>query len=188
VCFTLGSDADGQAQTALASIGSETINSANSFSRKGQFANNSKLFFRWPTSKQGAVTVKVWGNDSLASGQETSRSFSIVSPVWTDEVVGPVKAAHISELRSMINNLRQAYGLSTAAWSDVVMGEESVWAAVYILEMRQALEDIRARINNYDASAVYEKIPAFGWSSNAAPNQSIRAAHIYELRNAIVSI
>jgi peptidyl-Asp metalloendopeptidase len=75
-----------------------------------------------------------------------------------------VKAIHITELRTAINNYRASVSLPAATWSPIAMG--TVITAAHITEMRTALTAALP-------AAVY---------TNPLPG-TIRAVHIQELRN-----
>ena len=86
-----------------------------------------------------------------------------------------------TELRSRIDGLRQAAGLTPFAWTDPLLrpGETPV-RLVHLLELRQAL------------GAAYQAAgrppPPWTDAAPAAGSTPIRAAHITELRAAVVAL
>lgn len=116
-----------------------------------------------------------------------SRGYTYEAPTFTDNPIQQnttrIKAAHMNELRTMINDTRQYYGLSAVVWAETITaGTTSTrnWAA-HIEEMRNAIDDIVMLVNSWDTSAALRIVlPAWIPISTGRPRadvmEQIRAA------------
>ena len=101
---------------------------------------------------------------------------------FTDDPIVPgvtaVRAAHFTELRARINDLRDAHGVARFGWTDPTLtpGVTAI-RIVHLFELRQALD------NAYDAAG--RPRPRYTY---AAGFTRIRAAHINELRRAVEAL
>ncbi|HEV2827108.1 MAG TPA: RHS repeat-associated core domain-containing protein [Pyrinomonadaceae bacterium] len=100
-------------------------------------------------------------------------------PVFTNpDLLAPggvqVKALHITELRTAINDLRAQLGLSAFSWQTSAVSGGSITADP-ILEMRTALDQALGAP------------PAPGYLAGLAQGQPIKAFHIQELRNRVLA-
>lgn len=190
ICMTLGAESDGQAQSAVCTIkGISTDSSGDAYSRTGSFAAGSNLVLRWPHAVEGSITATLRGNDGVEDGATATRAFRVLAPTWTDPVLTPgktpVKAIHVLELRSKINDMRAAYGLERVTWTDTLSAGGGPVKAAHIAELRTAMEQIRDQVNSFDKSNVNNKLPAYTWTAGLERNKLIKAAHIAELRAAV---
>jgi hypothetical protein len=87
-----------------------------------------------------------------------------------------VKAAHISELRTTINEARAANGLSAMVWTDpeLVPGVTEVKAA-HLLELRTAISGVYTR----------RSLPAPTFSPTVSAGALITTTHVGEIRTAL---
>src|SRR5262245_23988413 len=91
----------------------------------------------------------------------------------------PVKAVHVTELRSCIAALRSGAGLSAPTWTDssLVTGATQM-KATHIIELRAAIHDV---------FTVYGHTPpAYTDDTLAAGETTIKRAHISEIRSAAI--
>lgn len=90
------------------------------------------------------------------------------------------EAVHIAELRSRIDSVRAGVGLAAVSWTTPVLtAGTTVVQAAHILQMRTALDEA------YDAAKQSRPSytdPALGSGT------TIRAAHVTELRSAVVAL
>jgi hypothetical protein len=102
---------------------------------------------------------------------------------FTDEPltagVTPVKAVHITELRTRIDVLRVGAGLPTYPWTDAPLGPGMFVRAAHVIELRTALTQAYA--------AAVQAVPPFT-DPGLGPGTIIRAVHIAELRQAVVTL
>ncbi len=137
---------------------------------------------------EGTATIRVTATDP--GGLSATQSFTVtvsttVSARFTDDPlqpgVTPVKAVHFTELRTRIDALRRAGGLSAFLWTERVLtaGVTRVRLA-HLLELRTALSAV------YAASGR----SAPGWTDAAPVSGStrIRAVHLMELRAAVLAL
>lgn len=90
-----------------------------------------------------------------------------------------IRAVHITELRTRIDAIRVAKGLSGYAWTDATISPgSSVIMAVHIIDMRTALAEAYAAA----------KLSPPSYTDPALGGIPIRVAHIAELRAAVIAI
>jgi hypothetical protein len=103
-------------------------------------------------------------------------------PPFTDHPLIPgvheMKWLHVSELQQRINNLRAAHGLGAYQWSSVYAGNQI--RADHVTELRNALTDV------YWAAG--RPSPRFTDAAVSGRYTVIKAAHIMELRTALVAL
>lgn len=134
---------------------------------------------------EGTATIRVTATDP--GGLSAVQAFRVtveqrVTVPFTDDPivpgVTPVRAVHLTELRTRIDGLRMAVGLGRLAWTDPVLtaGATPV-RLVHLLELRSAL-----------AAAYRAAGRAAPLWTDAAPvggTTPVRAAHLMELRAAV---
>ena len=137
---------------------------------------------------EGSATIEVTATDP--GGLSATQSFTVtvstttVSAPFTDDPlkpgVTPVKAVHFTELRTRIDAVRRTGGLQAFPWTDRVLrvGVTRV-RLVHLLELREALA-VAYRAAGRSAPR---------WT-DASPTAStpIRAAHVTELRDAVLAL
>lgn len=100
-------------------------------------------------------------------------------PVFTDDPLVPgvtaIKAIHINELRTAVNNARARAGLSAASWAETVSAGVTVKAS-HITEMRARLDEARAALGLSAASYT---------DPSLAAGIIVKAVHIQELRQRV---
>jgi hypothetical protein len=105
------------------------------------------------------------------------------SPVFTDVALTAgtlIKAVHVMELRTAVNNLRARLGLGAFSFADVSLTAGATIAqAVHILELRAALNEV------YDALVLSR--PSYNTDPSLAAGTTIKAAHITELRGSVTA-
>jgi hypothetical protein len=103
-------------------------------------------------------------------------------PPFTDDPLIPgvheMKWLHISELQQRVNNLRAAHGLGAYSWSSVYPGLPV--QAAHVTELRNALTEA------YWAAG--QGSPSFTDAAVSGGYTVIKAAHILELRAAVVAL
>ncbi len=121
---------------------------------------------------------RVRGIDAYNSGMLSNPDIA-TTIIFTDDPlivnVSTAKAAHITELRTAVNAVRAAAGLSPASFTDSSLTGRFIKAA-YILELRTALNEARTLLGVGDAFYVDPTLSA---------GMRIKAAHITDLRNAV---
>jgi alpha-tubulin suppressor-like RCC1 family protein len=134
--------------------------------------------------------IKCWGNN--ADGQlGDGNGFSRVTPTpvhwpqaFTDASlvsgVTSIRAVHISELRARIDGARVRLGLSAYTWTDPSLtAATTLLKAVHIAELRQALAAAYTAAGR--TSPIYQ-------DPSLAAGMTVNAAHVAELRAALVTI
>jgi hypothetical protein len=91
-----------------------------------------------------------------------------------------IKVIHITELRARIDALRNRFSLGAYPWIDPVLGPGTVIRAIHIIELRTALQQAYA--------AAGRAQPTFTDSTITAGVTVIKAAHVDELRSAVVTL
>ena len=135
---------------------------------------------------EGATTIRVTATDpgGLSAAQSFTVTVAAMRAPFTDDPivpgVTPVRAVHFTELRTRIAALRSAAGLPRFSWTDPVLraGVTRV-RRVHLLELRAALAEAY--------SAAGRAAPRWTDASPAA-GTAIRAAHVTELRAAVLAL
>ena len=118
-----------------------------------------------------------------ASSGQLYRIVAVGSGFTDDPLISTsttVKAIHVTELRTRIDALRAGRGLSAFSWSDPALsGGSSTIRSVHVTQLRSALNDV------YTAAG--RGLPSYTDPTLAA-GQVIKAAHISELRDAVIAL
>lgn len=89
-----------------------------------------------------------------------------------------IRAVHVTELRTAINNARTARGLAPFTWTDATLtAGGSLVRAIHLIELRTAL--------NQAYQAAGRQVPTYSEASVAAGATTIKASHLNELRSAL---
>lgn len=182
VLATVGSDADGHTQTMAASGYAASSAGAQPIGKKVVLRRSS-------AAGAGAVTVSVISTDALgAASGSTDRSFTYAVPAWTDPalVAGTtlLKAAHMTELQTAINNVRAYYGLAAYGFTAIVAGVTGVagWAD-HMAQLRAAIDEVVALVNGWDTANGTNDISLPAWITILENKPA--AAIIQQVRDAI---
>lgn len=185
IIYQWGVDADGNSVLGNVKIGTTTLDSNNAaWSNGGTKTTAAISLVKFSQLAAGSKTLEAFGNDGRVNSSTVSRNFTIATPTFTDTItanVTPVKVVHLTELRTMLNDIEAYYGLSETEWSELEVG--GLVKGSYIIELRQAAERVRTYINSV-ATAAFQ-IAAFTWTDSTLTNKRIKAIHLNELRNKI---
>jgi RHS repeat-associated protein len=101
-------------------------------------------------------------------------------PVFTDDPlvagVTVIKAVHITELRTAIDQARARAGLAAASWAESISSSVTLIKASHITELRARLAEARTALGLSAASYT---------DPNLAVGDPVKAAHIQELRDRV---
>lgn len=170
--ITTGVDADGQLQMAGVKIGTsawqDSLNDAEFFSVNGCLGNNVATIYKAGVMATGIKSVAFRSVDYgvESSSPEVTRSFTVLQSPFEAIIANEtkVKAVHIQELRTAINNIRRYYGMATINWSEeLISGKTYVrnWPN-HITEMRKAIDSVIVLINGFDTSQTFD-VPTVTW-------------------------
>lgn len=115
ILVTLGVDAEGHTQT---------INAVGFTPSRNNVASAAKIILRRDSAASaGAVAFAMTTTDQYGEASpEVTRSLTYADPNYTDANLTagttPIKAAHMTELRDMVENVRAYYGLNTNLFSE----------------------------------------------------------------------
>jgi pimeloyl-ACP methyl ester carboxylesterase len=135
------------------------------------------------TDTQGilAGTTYVYRVRSIAtSGQTTAYSAADIATtiVFTDDPLiarsTRIKAVHLTQLRSAVNAVRAAAGLSSFPFTDASPAAARI-RALHVQELRNALDAARSAIG----------LPALSYANAVAPPSPVRGADFAEIRNGV---
>jgi hypothetical protein len=135
-----------------------------SYTSSGHTANTTHLF-------------QVKAVDSTDAVSNFSNLDLATTTMFTDDPLLPgtiVKGAHMLQLRTAVNAVRSAAGLSDYAFTDIFIPGEFV-KSIHFAELRSALDAARSSIG----------VPAMAYPTAIAPGSLIRASAITEIRNGV---
>ena len=137
-----------------------------------------------PVHVVGFVGVTVTNPNTQTATLANSYSY-VAPPTFADAPlqvhVTAVKVAHVSELRSRIDQLRARYGLSAFSWTDgTLTARSSIVQVVHLADLRLALDAVY--------SAAGRTPPTYSPSVVTPRVTVITAAAVEELRAAILAI
>ncbi len=95
-----------------------SVDNPDAVSKIGELDRDVNLVFRHEEIQPGVVTVTINARDASVTGKSVTRTFTVMkSPLKT---LSPnssiVKAAHMLTLRSVVNSIRDYYGLTAFVW------------------------------------------------------------------------
>lgn len=165
---TLGADPEGHLQ--------QIISDGYTPSRADGLTAGSKIILRRSgAAASGTVSYSVKSSDQYGE-QSTAVTGSLTysAPSYTDPSLAAgttrIKAAHMTELRDMVNNVRAYYGLAAVGWAETITAGSTKtrnWKA-HVLELQQAISDVVTLVNGWDAASTVNRIAAFEWVSPGA--------------------
>jgi hypothetical protein len=181
ILVTLGVDAEGHTQA---------ISAAGFTPSRNNVASAAKIVLRKSNAASaGAVSFAMTTTDQYGeSSGEVTRSTTYAAPSFTDATIEggttPIKAAHMTELRDMINNVRAYYGLAAVVWAETITAgvtKSRGWKA-HVVELQQAIDDVVTLVNGWDAVSTVNQIAAFNWIT---PGVKPSAAVMNQIRQVI---
>ena len=127
----------------------------------------------------GAVNATIADAQGVATIVNDEGAGPFVDPLLTTG--DPIRAVHITELRTRINALRTMNSLQAFAFMDTVLtAGVTVVRAVHLVELRTALNEAYA--------AALKATPTYTDSTIVVQSTLIRVVHITELRTAVVAL
>jgi glucose/arabinose dehydrogenase len=109
--------------------------------------------------------------------------FRVSFPGFTDTLtagVTVIRAVHVTELRDRIGALRARFQLSPFNWTDPSLGTGTMALAIHIVDLRTAIADAYL--------AAGQDAPEYTEPTLQPQSTVIKAAHIIELRSAILTL
>lgn len=170
------SDASGNFTTGGLPAGSYYARSSNGLGYANRLYNNRPCAFGCTVTTGQSIGVTV----GLTTPSINFRLLPMFSPTdnTLTEFVTPIKAVHISELRTEINLLRQQLNIAPFSFTDPTLTVGvTVIKGVHITELRTALNDV------YDAQGLAR--PVYTDPILVPGTTLIKKAHVIELRVAI---
>ena len=115
--------------------------------------------------------------------------YTKATPVWTDPDLAagmPIKAAHISEIRTCLDNLCDYYEVDRTVWGDAVSAGRTptlLWPE-HVAALQATVQRIADRINAWDTEDATRNVVLPAFADTTRPN----AAAIRQLRELIVQL
>jgi hypothetical protein len=148
------------------------------FKTIGSSASNN--YIDGSTQISAAYVYRVRGRNSGGGGPYSNLDLATTVSFTDDPLIAglSIKAAQITQLRSAIDAVRAAAGLSAFVWTDSsLMPQVTRIKAVHILDLRSALEEARSTLDLMTLSYP---------SGSILPNvTNVKAAHITEVRDGV---
>lgn len=160
---TIGADPEGHLQQIVADGYTPSRSS-------GLTAGSKVVLRRTANAGEGTVAISVKSADEYGEqSSATTRNTTYQAPAYTDAIleagVTKIKAAHINELRTNINNVRQYYGLSNYAWAETITAgvtKSRGWMD-HVTEMHAAVNEVISIVNGWDTQSITNRIPVPMW-------------------------
>jgi hypothetical protein len=185
ILVTVGTDADGHAQTlTLSGYSASSVDS---------LAPGRKIVMRRTAAlaDTGVQNISITATDTLgAASGAASRSFSYATASWADTSLvantTPIKAVHIQELRNAVDQVLTYYGLSAYSWAESLTAGMTFLAGwtSHVLEIRAAIEQVAALVNGWDTQSNTHNISLPSWIP--IPVNKPTAAVMVQLREAVL--
>lgn len=143
-------------------------------SRPAALSGQRILFQKSVDALQGTVNFSASTKTQFSeSSPIASRTTVYSQPIYTDNPIASggtrIKAVHMTELRTMINNVRDYYGIPAKKWAEpIIAGTTSFrnWPS-HIAEMRSAIEDVVNLVNGWDTTTTALRIVLPAWKAVA---------------------
>jgi hypothetical protein len=161
--LTIGTDPESHLQTLAAS--------GYTMSRSGSLSGSDKVLLRLTSAASaGTVSISAVGTDEYSeSSSAATRDTTYAVPSFTDATIVKgqvlIKAAHMTELRTLINTVRAYYGLSAVSWAETITAgvtKTRNWLS-HIAEMENAIDDVIALVNGWDTVSATNRITPVTW-------------------------
>ena len=152
---------DGQLQTVYVRFGSgdwhNSVDNPEYFTTSGELKDNARTVYIADELPFGNHTLQVKTSDGNYDSPVVSRNITILASTFDTIIFNQtnVKARHITDLRTAINNCRSYYSMTAYTWRDAVTSGETavLYWPFHILELRAAMEAIVNWVNGYDTAA-----------------------------------
>lgn len=170
--------------TASDNVGVTQVTWSNSRGGSGTASGTTTWSVSGIALQTGSNVLTVTARDAAGNSSTDTLTVTLMgSFTFTDDPLvaqsTPVKAAHLTELRSAINSARTSRGLAAFSWTDPTITPGSTWVrAIHLTELRTAL--------NQAYQAAGRQVPTYtepGLAGGGAT--SIKAIHLNELRTAL---
>lgn len=157
-------DPDGHPQTIYVHTATGYwVNSADNpelFSHSGSATQDIRTIFTSPEVSAGKVSIAVECHDQYSAGASVTRTFTVASSPFEDILANQthVKASHMTNLRTAVNNVRYYHGLQNYTWAqEIIHGRTQIrdWP-FHVLELRAALQGVVDLLRDFDDDAALE--------------------------------
>ena len=184
--FQWGTDLDGDSMLGYIAIDGIIYRSdSNSWYNGGPKTTAERSLVKFDKNRftNNHYDITAYTNDGMIDSNYVNSNITISDPNFTDTIQRnvPIKAIHISELRSKINDLENYYGLDITNWSDTITSGSTI-KSIHIEELRTAIDTIKTYLNSFGANI------SISWTDSSLKDKLIKAVHINEIRDAITKL
>jgi len=152
---------DGQLQTVLVQVDNgewhNSVEHPEYFTTSGQLEDNVRTVYTSDELAVGTHTVEIRTGDGNYYSPAVYRTITVLASPFDTITFNQtaVKARHITDLRTAINNNRSYYNMAAYAWGEAITSGETlmIYWPFHILELRAALEAVINFINDFDVAA-----------------------------------
>ena len=141
-------------------------------SRADGLTAGAKIVLRRTSSAEGSGAVGYSIKSADQYNEESTAktgSLTYAAPSFTDPVLSVgntrIKAAHINEIRVMVNTIRQYYGLEAIVWNETITAgitKTRNWRD-HVTEIRSAINDVISLINSWDSMSSVNRVQVPSW-------------------------
>jgi len=147
---------DGQLQTVYARVGNgawhNTVDNPEYFTTSGELEDNAQTIYRPDELPPGSHTISVYTSDGGFDSPTVTRNITVLASPFDTITFNAtnVKARHITDLRTAINNNRNYYGMAAFTWADAIISGETpvLYWPFHIMELRAAIEPVINWVND----------------------------------------
>lgn len=181
---TVGTDSEDEVQTM-------TYTPAVTVSRTSNIHGNDKIVARISSKvSSGSNSLGITQTDPYAATSGLTLPYTYAPVEWTDATVEAgttlIRAAHLNEIRSVLDDLCTWYGISPTEWAEEIVAGETPTAhwESHIAEIHAAVRRIVNYVNAWDETAETAQITLPALITSTAP----AAAVISQLRQIVTAL
>ena len=125
----------------------------------------------------GTAVYRIRAYDAYGNSLPPVYDYTMRGQFTDDPLVdlSPVKALHVTELRTIVNNIRFAASQPQLSFSDPVLDATIRIRAVHLTELRAGLDQLRAALG----------LPPLSYGETISAGTTVKASHIRELREGV---
>jgi hypothetical protein len=151
---------DGQPQMVFVRLGNgawhNSVDNPEYFTTSGELGDNVRTIYTADELTPGDYSVTVYASDSGFDSPTVTRIITVLSLPFDTITLNrtTVKARHITDLQTAINNIRNYYGLAAFSWEmEITPGiTQTAYWPHHVFELRAALQGVINFVDSFDVT------------------------------------